>query len=844
MRDFLLKTLLRSTTACVYVCSLVNEKGQKDGPTERHILTRDLEHMDQFMAQWDILGRGMFVAVSTLLANSRRVKQNAIETVFYHLDVDLKSIDLTADEAFEALKNCTHPPTIINSSGHGLHAYWCLSKPIVSDDKVEAILKEVARVFAGDKQVTQRVALMRLPGSHNTKNGEWLEVSTIYEGNHYYDNDEITEWFLNAEIIIRRKGTVEDFKPEPLNPFAQYADQYGFKPPIDVEQRLAEMSYQGPGDSAIHATQVAVTASMLSAGRPIEEVVETVLNATKAVAPDNWDWVAEEKTIHGMCKGWMRKLAKKEEKVSNVVNLQAHRIQRATDGDEEPPEEAKGKPKKGVIHKVLADGVREALKRRGWGILFIGEDVWRCIDGVWSLLTPGQAKMWLEGEIELGCRALSIISTNKVINEAFKWITREPEIKKDSVPWDAHGKIATQSGLLDPATMEIEELKPEHYVTMRIECAYDPKAKCPTWEQMLLDTFKGDIETISVVQEVAGTGLIPHRDKALRKAMIVVGQSNSGKSTLINVISGLFTNAPNMTPFDALENTHGTTEFLKNIPWVLHEAFDQSKWHTSGIVKALISGDSIPVEIKNGPRVNCVLNMPILWGTNTPPQFKEASRAIENRVCIVKCKQVFDSNNPTGAAKEVRDKGFESLTDYVLAKEKSGLLNWFIEGMLRAKKRGYLADTEEIRQSSKELRRNANFMQAFFEEAIVYSPSHMVTLPDFTAAIKRWWEENHGEGRNPPSPEFIKKNLTSLYDSRIAMEGLKFHGIRVVAGVMLNEEGIDFWKVDLQVAGARGDMSGRVSKEEKDVNKKIPVEWYDKPIIQSMVDAHTAKKEK
>ena len=30
MRDFLLKTLLRSTTACVYVCSLVNEKGQKE----------------------------------------------------------------------------------------------------------------------------------------------------------------------------------------------------------------------------------------------------------------------------------------------------------------------------------------------------------------------------------------------------------------------------------------------------------------------------------------------------------------------------------------------------------------------------------------------------------------------------------------------------------------------------------------------------------------------------------------------------------------------------------------------------------------------------------------------
>ena len=123
MRDFLLKTLLRSTTACVYVCSLVNEKGQKDGPTERHILTRDLDHIEQFVGQWDIPGRGTFISVSTLKPNSRRVKSNAMETAFFHVDVDFKSIDITVDEAFEALKNCTHPPTLIVSSGHGLHTY-------------------------------------------------------------------------------------------------------------------------------------------------------------------------------------------------------------------------------------------------------------------------------------------------------------------------------------------------------------------------------------------------------------------------------------------------------------------------------------------------------------------------------------------------------------------------------------------------------------------------------------------------------------------------------------------------------------------------------------------------
>ena len=457
MRDFLKWLFLTGTQGHVYVCSLANDKGQKDGPTERHILTRDLDHIEEFTAKWDQAGRGLYWCVSTLKPRSRRIKNNALEACFAYCDIDLKSIKLTLAEVRTVLAECPFPPSAIVFSGNGLHAYWRFEAPHEASEVTEDLNRAIADILAGDTQVAQRVALMRVPGSHNTKNGKWTLVEVLEKNDRLYTVAELAKLVIESPVLIERKDKPAQATGEDKNPFLQYAEEYSFKPPIDPEQRLAQMQYQGPGDTAIHATQVAVTASMLSAGTALEEVVETVLTATKAVAPEGWDWVAEEKTIRDMCKTWMRKLQKKEERVSYVVNLIERRIKRVEDGDEEKEEETKAdKPKKNIVHQVLGNGFIATLRKRGDDILICREEVWRCEKGLWRSLPPGEAKGWLDRELEEGCRTLGIVSTQKVINEARAWILRNPEIYMAEVPWDEHGKIACKSGLLDPETFEIE----------------------------------------------------------------------------------------------------------------------------------------------------------------------------------------------------------------------------------------------------------------------------------------------------------------------------------------------------------------------------------------------------
>ena len=81
---------------------------------------------------------------------------------------------------------------------------------------------------------------------------------------------------------------------------------------MDVAARLSGMRFGGKGDAAVHPTQTSVTASLLCAGIPFEDVVEQVLDATKRYAGADprcagWDWTEERGEIEKMSASWVDK---------------------------------------------------------------------------------------------------------------------------------------------------------------------------------------------------------------------------------------------------------------------------------------------------------------------------------------------------------------------------------------------------------------------------------------------------------------------------------------------------------------------------------------------------------
>ena len=163
----------------------------------------------------------------------------------------------------------------------------------------------------------------------------------------------------------------------------------------------------------------------------------------------------------------------------------------------------------------------EAVKRSFYLVNPWGERGQLCLyasaDGGWSVST--NAKDWLNTEIEKTCRQLGIASNSRLINEVRTLIERDPTLQKKNVPWDQHGQVPTRSGLIHPTTLELTPMRPEHYVTWRVECNYDPEASCPTWMQMLEDAF-ADFHDVAINEQ----------ELVMRE-----GSAHSGMSAVINL---------------------------------------------------------------------------------------------------------------------------------------------------------------------------------------------------------------------------------------------------------------------------------------------------------------------
>lgn len=825
----------------VHVCSLGNDR---DGPhAPRFVSTRDSSDILRFMSKWDKPERGMFFCVGTLKPGTKRAKDNVSEIAFLHADIDFKDIDDQRADVERKLAALRLPPSITVLSGNGLHAYWLLTEATTGEEqeRVEATLRLLADTVGGDVSVCEIARLMRLPGTHNTKNGMFLPVTILSSSELRYELDDIEEWLAEQSPVILRK-TRPAASPADDNPFTRAAALLGFKPSIDVEKRLQAMSYMGTGDAAIHATQLAVSASLLNSGHTGEEVTDILLNATRAAASDygaRWNWRREEAAIRKMCSTW---LSKHPRPASTPKPAQAE--VRTTDNVVSITEGAlarKKQPAKSNVatHIVLGEAVIAAIRHRGDDIAFTPKAAWRYTAGLWSLEIDG-LRSWLDMEIETACRELNIDSTNKIVGEARQWIMRNPTLWREDIKWDAHGKVPCRSGLIDPVTLQLTPPAADQYSTWRIECDYEPLSDCPWWLIMIDDFFGDRSQTqrenlIKVVQECLGAALVDIKPRALSKALILQGGSNFGKSGILEVLGGLFGNEQIATGLEALEGSHGLMAFTRRLPWVLHEAFDQRKWHFSSAVKAIITGEPVSINIKNGPMLSQRVKAPIFWGTNHPPQFKEATKAIINRLIVIECRREFIEGQPIGAAAEAFRGGFDKPSSLVLQCEMPGLLNWALQGLQRALQRQFIELTEEIRDTADEIRRDSNLVAGFLEECIEFDPERRVSVPDFCAAFSVWWLENKGEDRRMPSNEAVSKSLVAMSDPKIAIHSkeLRDNSRRYYAGIILNEQGLGLHKRASEAKMFEGKVASTTAGDGQ-VNSLIPEAWTNRPSVIAM----------
>jgi phage/plasmid-associated DNA primase len=516
-----------------------------------------------------------------------------------------------------------------------------------------------------------------------------------------------------------------------------------------------------------------------------------------------------------------------------------------------------GKP---TEHAKVGEALLGAIHGRGEALCRIYDEkgqshLWYYQDGLWTLLL--EPTVWLEHAIEVMLRLLNKANKSRVrfVTEVRKYIERNPSIRvPGKIRWDEHGKVPTRSGLIDPVTLAIEPFQKEHYATWRLDLEYDPTATCPLWEELLRDYF--DAETpeecekrITLLQDFSGTTLIDRLPKALKRALVLLGASDTGKSVLLRVLSAMLADTPISTALADISGTHSMEEFLRRAPWVLDEAFENGVWLLSGTAKAIISREPLSINPKGLRRITKPINAPPLWGTNHPPTFKESTDAMVNRLLIVLLTRVFDKNNPVGVAAKAKavNPAWEPF-DLILARERAGVLNWMLAGLQRVLERGNFVNTAEGEAALTEMELNANPVAGFIADCIKYDASVMISKADFHASFTSWRYENHGDEKVNFSRASLGRYLSALANPDILQDKDAFKkrdGSRYYIGIRLNEQGSTHFQTVLTMQSLKPELKLKfpgISTTKEDTCQPIPTDWLCHPKVVSLQSRSAAKK--
>ena len=802
-----------STEGPVYVASRPNNDAPADEPRERRVMTRVPDVIDAFVRKWDRRNRALYFCVGTVKPDAtRRAKETIAELNGLHVDIDFKTIDATPEEVERKLRQVMLLPTTVVASVRGLHGYWLFRESLVATpetiDEVEVLLRLLADHLGSDPSVCEVSRLMRLPGSHNSKSGAWAEVTVMTEGGPRYDLHELEDWLTMVSPILRRKVELDGSPVELENPFLAAARRLGFKPPVDVEQRLAAMRYQGTGESAIHNTQLSVSAALLNRGTSIEEVVTALLDATRAAAGqfgERWNWRREESAVRKMCETWLAKHppppagARRDDVIEIAPAAEEEPTEPAADGATKPQAKTRAKTKSVRPDEVtaIADGVIEAVRQEGHEMLLTGGELHLYESGVWRIANSGD-EQHLKVRIQEGAQALGQSPKLSLLNSVWRRLTEHPNLYRGAVDWDsAPEHIAVSNGTLNLAIHKLGDWRPDYHLRRKLAVAFDRTAAAPLFAGFVNSLFADQDEatrkqSIGLLQEFFGLCLAPRLlNREQRRALLLLGPSRVGKTELALVVRLLVGGVIASPAVKDISERFGLATFIGANAWIRDDAVNEGDHLDPERFKTVVTGEPIDIERKNRAAIPVRLNIPVLLTANELPTARDNSDAVFNRCLILKMGTVVTEERAVELRRLAGVPAGMKLADWLFAQDGPGILNWALEGLRRLLERGHFDIPKHVATAIEAFKDESNSAAEFAHTMLVRSDTGMIERADLICAFQGWWREEMGEGMRLVGGRWLGPKLRAACPW---IDEIKVRGVRHWTGIALTDGGLKFWE--------------------------------------------------
>lgn len=292
------------------------------------------------------------------------------------------------------------------------------------------------------------------------------------------------------------------------------------------------------------------------------------------------------------------------------------------------------------------------------------------------------------------------------------WYEADVETQKA----DSHKYIPLAGGkLLDWKTGELKPWDPETNLTYVVPVDYDPKAKCPNWENRLAQWLP-DTDVRKVIQEFVGYALIPYM--GFEKALWIKGEGANGKSLFLETIQrmlGRKISASSNMAF--LFGRFGAKTLLGKIMNIVNEAgADYLKGGNADVFKNMVSGGEITADVKNKEPIIFNNKAKFMFSANHDIGTSDKSAAWQRRIILIPFDQDFRKSTETKT--EILEPIWE---------EFPGIFNWAVEGLQRLMSQKGFTESKVITQEVERYINKNDVAADFFTNCLSAKPELSVS---------------------------------------------------------------------------------------------------------------------
>jgi len=308
------------------------------------------------------------------------------------------------------------------------------------------------------------------------------------------------------------------------------------------------------------------------------------------------------------------------------------------------------------------------------------------------------------GELITKPRVSSILGLAKSVRHcAIEDMNRQPE-----------GMVNVANGLLDTRSGELTPHRADYLMNTRFPHAWVPGAQCLNWQEWLLER-QPDEDTRRCIQEIFGYCLAV--DINFHVFFFMFGDGGTGKSTCVSVLEELV-GEPNRVSIqlEELDNAFMRSQLAGKALYLCKELTSKSFQHI-GLIKAIVSGDPIPVDVKYAQPYDFKPFGRMVMESNVIATTPDSSGGFSRRFVQI------DWERPIP-----REKMDFNLLDKFRG-EMPGILAWAMEGLARLRERGHFALTAKSEESRDQLLRHRSQVASFVASDYLLTDKDEAMLP-------------------------------------------------------------------------------------------------------------------